>query len=336
MSTTNSDLEEVWRQISAPRPGQLNGRLLTPPEEPSEGWAALDSERCRHLLVNVPPGTEPLVEQTRGMQVSTEELQIGADPTALFIDLRCSDPTLNSTFSAVVIDVLQALQGGLTDARQGVVACLERWKWFWRAEQGELSQREALGLFGELWFLSRWLTPVTAERLRHWTGPTRFRHDFQWREVSVEVKCTSIRSESRPTHRVTHLSQLEDPERGRLLLYSLHVTRDDLALNTLPRLVAHLTSELEQSSTDALRIFREKLAEAGYNPALSARYGTSYRILSEGLYEVADDFPRLTAGSFSGGLPAGVGDVSYILDMAACEAWKRASNPAEFDLSIVD
>jgi hypothetical protein len=41
---------------------------------------------------------------------------------------------------------------------------------------------------------------------------------------------------------------------------------------------------------------------------------------------VSGDFPRLTHLSFPTGLPAGISDVSYILDMTACQPWLVTSN----------
>ena len=332
MSTPSSELEGLWQQIVLPTIGHLNGLLVSDVDAANRAWAGLDKSGCRHLLVEVPPGSEIILDRTRGLEVSTEELEIGSHPSALYVDLRCTDPTLNATFSAVVADVIKAIEDPDVAPRQAVVKCLDRWKWFWKTDQAELSHQAALGLFGELWFLSRWVGPVTTDTLLHWTGPARSRHDFQWLETSIEVKCSSLKGGSRPTHRITQLSQLDDPEEGQLHLFSLHVTRDDLAQNSLSRLVDHLTADLEKSDPDAARMFREKLAETGYNPAFADRYDTRYRVVSEALYKVVPGFPRLTPASFVGGLPGGVGDVSYILDMAACETWKVASNPTEFDL----
>lgn len=36
---------------------------------------------------------------------------------------------------------------------------------------------------------------------------------------------------------------------------------------------------------------------------------------------VGPGFPRLTVDSFFGGLLAGISNVSYVLDMAACDPW---------------
>jgi hypothetical protein len=47
------------------------------------------------------------------------------------------------------------------------------------------------------------------------------------------------------------------------------------------------------------------------------------------MYSVGAGFPRLTLDSFPSGLPAGIGNVSYVLDMAACDGWLVATAPIE-------
>ncbi len=126
-------------------------------------YLALDSAGRRHLLVPVPDGTEPITQrETRGLQVCTERFRIGDNPEWLCIDLVCLDPTQHATFSAVAQDLLIALGRSTVTSHEAVVRALNRWRAFWRAKATGLSQEAALGLFGELWFLRRWLPPIGA------------------------------------------------------------------------------------------------------------------------------------------------------------------------------
>jgi hypothetical protein len=48
------------------------------------------------------------------------------------------------------------------------------------------------------------------------------------------------------------------------------------------------------------------------------------------MYRLGPGFPRLTLDSFPSGLPAGIGNVSYVLDMAACDSWLVSTLPEEW------
>jgi hypothetical protein len=209
-----------------------------------------------------------------------------------------------------------------------VVAALDRWQWFWGVEADRLSEQDALGLFAELWFLHRWEGGGGAA-VDAWTASAGSRHDFQWTARSVEVKATGRRADGAVVHRIQHLDQLADPEQGTLFLFSVRVVRDELARNTLPDLVDRVTDGL-RGDGPAKELFARKLGERGYSPAFRRLHETPYRILGEHMYSVRPGFPRLTLDSFASGLPEGIGDVSYVLDMAACGEWLVATRPEEW------
>ena len=205
---------------------------------------------------------------------------------------------------------------------------LARWRWFWGIPPDRLSERDALGLFAELWFLDQWVG-VSAENVEAWTRSDSARHDFQWPENSVEVKATARRGDGAVMHNIEHLDQLADPESGTLYLFSLRVVRDRLAANTLPGLVDRCFDQVrgDIASRDS---FLRKVSLRGYSPTHRRLHSSPYRILEERLYEVTGSFPRLTVESFTDGLPAGIGDVSYKLDMAACGAFLRATGAEQW------
>lgn len=326
---TVQELEALWSSLPVPAaPGGISGRRAQglPVDRPV--YLAVDGRNHRHLLVQVPDDTRPVTHrETRGLQVSTERFQVGTNPEALYVDLACLDSSQHPTFSAVVQDLLRTLTGSSTPLRDTVIDALARWRAFWSIRSARLSREEALGLFGELWFLRRWLAPVDAAVLSTWQATPGARHDFQWPEASVEVKTASGRS-GQLVHRITGLEQLEDPQQGQLYLFSLRVCDDALALNTLPGLVEGLVEQLHPDPTALMRL-NQKLAARGYNPADAQAYMRPLRVLEERLYHVTDGFPRLTRASLAGDLPDGVVDVSYSLGIAACSRWLVAQSPTE-------
>ena len=308
--------------------GELTGIRAPGMPDRTAVWVAKDGTGRRHLLVEVPPDTQPLIHRTtRGLETATHLLRIGDRPPATYIDLMCLEPAHHRTFAAVATDIANSISSLPSDPRAAVVRALERWRSFWIIDPTGLGREEALGLFGELWFMTRWMGQTTKTVLDRWQGPAGGRHDFQWESASVEVKC-SASSAHGLVHTITSFDQLDNPETGVLYLFSLHVADDALAANTLPILVERVFSETACDS-EARRRFEEQLANVGYNPAHADAYNRKLRIISEDLYRVDGSFPRLTAASFPMGLPPGIHAVSYRLSMAPCVDWRIASSPQD-------
>lgn len=294
---------------------------------PGDGaWVAIDHEGRRHLLLRVPDGTEAPPTVTRGLRVTVARHQVDGTTPAEYLDLACISDDLSVTFTAVAADIGAEAGSASPELRvSAVVSALGRWQWFWGIEADRLSEQDALGLFAELWFFHRW-ERGGATTLDAWTASAGSRHDFQWSERSVEVKATSRRADGAVVHRIQHLDQLADPEKGVLYLFSLRVVRDELARNTLPDIVDRVTESL-RGNAQAKEEFARKLGQRGYSPAFRRHHQTPYRILGEHMYRVTTTFPRLRLASFEGGLPAGIGNVSYVLDMAACDEWLISIGP---------
>lgn len=313
-------LLELWSRLPIPNDLWHLEAAETSPD--SLIWYARDQIGDYHLLILVPDGSETSTYTTKGLTVSVRRHRIPKWGDAQCLDLLCTEDTTLNVFATVVCEIVKELENALQEDRTVVVAeTLARWRWFWGVEPVSLSEREALGLFGELWFLDQWVG-ATRENVLAWGGDDQTRHDFQWRERSVEVKATARRGEGAIVHTVQHLDQLAAPETGRLYLFSLRVARDRLATNTLALLASRCSDQL-RDAVEVRDLFLRKLSQRGYSPADASLRTTAYRIIDEQIYEVTDEFPRLEAESFVGGLPTGVTDVSYKIDMSVCEPWRR-------------
>lgn len=318
-------VDEVWLRVPRPQPGrQLNG-LPVPSDRDVRAWLALAPDGTRHLLVPVRVVAPLPTRPTRGLDIAVEELLVADEPSGAFIRLSPNATVPQTTFLAVATDVIEAV-GGSSDPAQAVASTLERWRWFWGVDPSGLDRDAALGLFGELWFLDRWLD--LHDGLDHWTGPSGTRHDFQWDAVSVEVKASAVRSDGSAVHRIHTLEQLEDPESGQLHLFSLQVRPDALSSNTLPVAVERLVRQLEDDD-GRMRLLLQRLADSGYSPADADRHGQPWRVVDETLYEVRAGFPRLTRTSWAGGPPNGIERISYALNLAACRDFAIAASPSQ-------
>lgn len=328
---TLDDLESLWAALESPgTPDAISGRRAVglPADRPV--YLAMDSRRRRHLLVQVPDDTAPFSQQeTRSLEVTIARFQVGSNPESHYVDLICTDSAQHPTFSAIAQDLIRSLRKSPGPLRDSVVSALARWRAFWTVKADGMNREDALGLFGELWFLRRWLGAVNASTVKRWQATDFARHDFQWPLASVEVKTAATQVVGAPVHRIASLEQLADPEQGQLYLFSLQVCDDALASNTLHSLVTSLAADL-QADLQALSEFNDRLAARGYSPADQQAPTRSLRILAERLYRVAQDFPRLTRQSFQPtGLPAGIRGMEYEIDLAVCDRWLLATQPHE-------
>lgn len=321
------ELLDAWEVLPTPDgPGTLEAAEVA---EGLGAWLALDHTEARHLLIEVPDGTDSPSVETKGMSMAVARHRVRGREAADYIDMACLDDAALETFAVVASDICSDLEAVAEDRRVSSVSeTLSRWRWFWNVSGDSLSERDALGLFAELWFLDQWVG-VSPDSVDAWTGADGARHDFQWPDHSIEVKATSRRADGAVVHTIQHLDQLADPETGTLYLFSLRVVRDRLAANTLPGLVDRCSGQLRGAGS-ARDSFLRKVSSRGYSPAHHRLHSTAYRILEEHLYEVVGEFPRLTAATFADGLPAGIGDVSYKLQMAACAPWLCATSAAEW------
>ncbi len=322
---------EVWSKLAASPPSgeSLTARIAIP-NITERLLAAIDSDARRHLLVLLKPYDEELHDtQSRGVTVATRELTVQDRGTAKYLDIACLDTSGHEAFDLIGRELADGVKSA--DANPAALAAhvLSRWRRFWGHSQWQLlSRQEQLGLFAELWFLSAWLIPRAGiiRALDGWRGPFGARHDFEWPAKSIEIKATT--STRGRIHRVNGLDQLEPPEQGELLFFSLQLREEGGATNSLPRLVASCRVQLE-SEPDALSLFERALVQGGYSPVHDEEYAKlKLRVVAEDLFRVTKDFPSLTPASIAGGIPPGVERVEYEINLSGCGNLIIASNPA--------
>jgi len=327
---------EIWADLSTSVlvGDALEVRWLHPVEE-RRLLAAVDKQGHRHLLVTLVAHDEPLSDAgTRGLAVETHELvDKRNDKTLRCIDLICRDPSGFRAFDIIIDEIAEAMDGSQVSAPQVVASVLAKWRRFWGLPaRNILSRAQQLGLFGEVWFLDRWLSPCVGigESAQRWRGPLGSRHDFEWAAGSIEVKVSE--SSRAPLHRISSVEQLLAPESGPLLLFSLCVRVEDGGDHTLSSCVASAIKAAGQDGS-ALDQLEAKLSEAGYRPEHESEYDKlRLRISSEGLYTVVGDFPRIVPATFTAGVPAGVERMEYDINLQTFSHLRVAEFPHELQL----
>lgn len=192
----------------------------------------------------------------------------------------------------------------------------------------DLSTTVQIGLFGELWVLSKVLIETLGPRACHlWSGPESERHDFVGQGVHVEVK-TTIRTE--PKHEISRIDQLKAPLGKRLLFVSIMLEKSRGGVETLADRIDEVRKKLGTDGR-ALDVFDSRLAMLGWHEGLRQTGELlKFTFRDVHVFEVAGTFPRLpddytaplgvTGIKYSinvGSLPSlDVTEVQHILDLA--------------------
>jgi hypothetical protein len=317
------DLAEKWKQVASCdlKNGWRALRIADVPETHNI-YIALDGLGLKHLII-LAQGADPAkLWKTRGLEIASGEFGIGDFPLAAGIRLSCLDKDFDETFVSLAGAAIRAARV----SSHPISAALEtakEFRWFWSIHPQPMTGEQELGLFGELWCLNRYFSMSIDAAIDGWNGPKGARHDFQFTKGSLEVKTTS-KAGIAPVVVIANLEQLSDPVTGGLFLFVIQASEDALASNSL---VAEIQSLLTKVGPTGKVALLERLAKTGYNPVLNEQLKRRFRILTERLYKVGPDFPRITASTFlPNGLPVGTGNISYTLDTAVLNDWLIASD----------
>ncbi len=196
----------------------------------------------------------------------------------------------------------------------------EKWKTlFTKIASGGLSPEEQRGLFGELYFLRKYLHHNSnfSEVLNSWVGPGSEVRDFQRNNWALEVKTTH--GSNHQKIQINSERQLDITHLERLYLYHVSLEKVQESGETLNQIVAAITLLLD-SDLIAVNRFRSKLLEAGYfQQHFSAYDSIGYFIRQDTFYLVENEFPRIQENE----IRSGVGDVKYSIISSQCEDFKQ-------------
>ncbi len=309
---------ELWTMLESnlPTGEKLSAKPAAPDHSPRV-FGALDSGQQRHILIQLVDDDVPYTDhQSRGIQVTTLEMNIHGQRPSQYIDLICLDPAGYSGFDLIGNELISGMSKEDPVPGEVVHNVLARWRRFWgQLPHDLLSRNEILGLIAELRFLAERLIPEygPAEAVKRWRGPYGSRHDFEWPGCSVEVKATTS-SRGRIFH-INGIDQLDPPENGKLYFFGVRLREEGGGETTLPMLIEECYNLLSQDG-GALDRFESALIQTGYSPLHNEDYErVRFRIVEEILLGVKEEFPRIGISNFTGGIPQGIEKVEYEINL---------------------
>lgn len=318
-STEDFFLDNPWETIN--QPCYPEGRRLYLRDE--RFWVSMDENR--HLLFFVQDeGVESIkpLENLAGINVKIEHHPNGDQ--RLVCRLTSTDTELEEKFSTVAKDIAFHCSG--YKGAQLFLKTQERiksWANFLKPSRSGLSHSEFVGFFGELYILAHHISIALSpeESIRAWIGPEGKKQDFVLGEWALEVKTTI--SGDQQTIKMSSLDQLD---RVTTKLYLVRViaapatSGDGLTLGDLYRRC------LESVQHDAVieGLFLQK-ASSLYGKASESQIDEQFKIVNVSLFDVVDDFPRLTRSE----VPSSICEAIYEISVGAIAGYEVTSDIAE-------
>jgi hypothetical protein len=235
--------------------------------------------------------------------------------------LFCTDRAYDDVFLVFAEDVVRGVLAAASAeaAADLFVGRVALWERFFRAGARSLLPTDAqAGLYAELLVLRDVLIPIVggSAAVQAWRGPLRAPQDFVIGDVALEVKS----SRAKAAERMTIASELQLDDRPfKALAVAFYLLSDGGAsCESLGELIAAIDAKLAANDF-ASNLFRDRLLDAGWNAADAAAYKESrFFVRSSTCYRVSEGFPRITSDDF----PAGVGSVTYTVEVAAAEPFR--------------
>lgn len=231
-----------------------------------------------------------------------------------FIDLECTNKAFIDEFTEIVKEVSEKILVENQPPAAVVTNVINGWKAFWSQRPKEiLSDEQQIGLLCELKVFRSLAHTDPTYALDTWKGPFGEKYDFLLTDKVIEVKGT--RSGKR-IHKINGIDQLTAPDEKQLYIVSYLVSKcKNQSSLSLPELIDEIESTDLSSKASYIQKFRELLSFAGYSPIHREKY-KQYRFdIYDGLvYQVNDDFPKLTINELSQPLSSRISNINYCIE----------------------
>ncbi|MCU7722283.1 PD-(D/E)XK motif protein [Actinoplanes sp. KI2] len=316
-------MADHWAALDAqPRSSAWLTSALPVSIEAAPVLCAIGPDRKRHLLVPV-KSSDVVPADTRAAAVHLLPLVLEAGSRAsCYANLVLLRDDLAHIFTGLCADVIGALSFRRATPLAVVEEVLDGWHELFRSG-AQLGIERLAGLCGELFFLNS-LLDIDLALADAWQGPLRSPHDFVANGWHAEVKATAS-TEGRSV-RIHGLDQLVPPSGGGLMLRWMRLDTADGTGTSIPELVDRITARVGRP-----REFWQLLARCGYLVADRDKYsGIRFTVMEEASYRITEQFPRVVPTSFVNGVPAGLSDFRYTLDLDLAPAPMQKDEISDF------
>jgi hypothetical protein len=302
------------------------------PDAPVAIYAAVHMPGdARALIIEAPSSAVPAAIRypvAKGLSIFPSYVMAKA---TVQITIELVDNSYSDIFGVLGEDLVKVVAETFDakSAVQQLISRLKRWQLLLQSFQPKgLSENQQIGLFGELWFLSKHLLPsmLPLDAIRAWTAPYGSNQDFQIGACALEVKTTTV---TLATVHISNIRQLDGAGLASLILIHISTELRSGSGETLNQVIDAIRTTLAENDPSAGQLFDEGLLAAGYLDSQSERYaGRGYHVRNHTFFMVTDGFPRLVENH----LPFGIEDVAYTLDLKAGHDYIMSDEDAQREI----
>lgn len=284
------------------------------------------ASQCRYFFIEIPddPWDEDQMKalpKWNGLLIKMEYHDtFGPLKDRYFIEFIQADPDTGDLFETVMQNIFDYVISRNDEPLFTVIyKVLEKWKSFFkRGGFRKLNEEQQRGLYGELWFMKKWIENNPDKPpllLEGWGGPLSDRVDFRTNGWGVEIK--TVKDQLNKKIRISNENQLKITEAvPKIFIYVCYLEVSRNFGQTLQELVDELRYHFNLFSHQLLLKFNDSLLSSGFQ---ENEYTELYmNVLDNETYEVKDNFPIITSNM----LPTGISHVSYSIDLTHCKAFK--------------
>lgn len=282
-------------------------------------YAAIDTRTNKlMLLLEIPEKDRRYIDkfiEPDGLSVWTENSGQEKNGFVTCV-ISSTDVSKNDIFKVIADDIAITLID-VSEANQYTQILwnrLEKWKSFFKSKRSMLlSEKEIIGLIGEISFISELIDNNIQSVIEMWNGPIKASQDFQTEKVGIEIKTTTS---SLPKEiSISNIAQLDVSTKDRIFISLYQVERNSHSGKTLPELIKEVERKLDPSE---ISLLVSKLLCCGYFPEHEQEYKMKYLVRKNHLFDVVGGFPRLTSDN----TPLGITNCKYFISLDSCEPYK--------------
>ena len=318
---------ERLRSIDFPDQDQNISVIPTPFQ--IKGESVLLGKRASGQLIALFPNVDPELELksnplrlSNGFEIALSKLKTKDSRRMLsYVEFRNIINIDLMLFGAIIDELLTNEISLNEDLLKSINDVLNRWKEMLSLDSGRtMTLNSIVGLMGELKFLKYLMVKYGTKSLPYWTGPRGGRHDFEFSQISIEVKTTSSKTSNEIS--VHGLSQLENFLGKEMLILKVKIEPDP-AGQSLPDLIEDIVGQRVDIRNDLMNV----LKTVGYNPVHNLHYqDVKFQFVEFQVIPIDVNFPKLIRSTLNDLDPnRKIIDVQYIVNTSGFETQKTKS-----------
>ena len=249
----------------------------------------------------------PKIESTKMLRVTQGEEAANTYWTCFDL-LQHDAKKVFFTFCANLIDAVTDIY----DEQKALYALKKRyitWKTMFRRDSSNKLSKEVLqGLFGELYFMKKYMLDRfgAAVAVQAWSGP-----DFKSKDYAVDTEWFEVKTvgANTTTVHISSLAQLSSDHYGHLIVVKAEAMSDQFSNgeSSIEELFNYIFAQINDETAEG--IFLSKLSAFGFDSS-DESFMSKFDVKSMTSYKVSGDFPRLTEKDIA---RPEICDVSYSL-----------------------